>query len=134
MKMSLKQTRIGRSVISMVMFMMLVLSPVSSSHASLHGHEGAKSSISDEGKTQHSNRSNDHHEHQNIGYSDDHMNGTSEDTHSSADMCCSAFCTTAIIAVDFISNGLRYSQCEFHWRPAPMLIGELSSPHRPPDA
>jgi hypothetical protein len=134
MEMSLKYKRIGGVVVSMLMLMMLVLSPISISHASMHAHEGAKSVMSDECKTQHSDCADDHHQHQNIGHSDDPMNVSSDDTNSGAHMCCSGICKTAIVVAYFKSNGPRYSQCEFQWQPAPMVAGKLTALHRPPKA
>tara|TARA_R110000751_G_C13791426_1_gene482164 strand:+ start:2355 stop:2894 length:540 start_codon:yes stop_codon:yes gene_type:complete len=134
MKHNLKQVRIGKFVISILMLMMFVLSPVSNSYASIHSHDVAEPNLALECQTQDSKCVDGHIDHRSSDSSGIQINISSDETPSGDSKCCSSFCTTAIVADGFVSDSLRCLQSEFYWQPAPMIIGDLTALHRPPNA
>lgn len=122
-----------RLAISILMLLALVLSPVSASHAGMHNQGGSIAAVESNSTMDHVGGSHSHHKNQS-DQAESEGTLAADSSHNGAETCCSAVCASAMIVTDFISDKPVFSNGIFDWRTEPLIAGELTALHRPPNA
>jgi len=133
MRLNILKTVSGRLAVSILMLLALVLSPVSTSHAGMHNQGGSNVAVESNSTMDHAGGSHSHHKNQS-DQAESEGTLAADSSHDSAETCCSAVCASAMIVSDFFSDKPVFSNSVFDWRTEPLIAGELTALHRPPNA